>query len=93
VLPAYRTERQLKPLEGDYASDEAEATLTVAVDGTGLVIKRRPDTVIKLTPLYADAFSAPPLGTVVFHREGSGPPTALSVVQDRVWDLRFMRVR
>jgi hypothetical protein len=39
--------------------------------------------------LYADAFSSS-IGTVIFRRE-NGRVTGLSVVQERVWDLRFER--
>jgi CubicO group peptidase (beta-lactamase class C family) len=81
----------LRALAGVYESDEAETRLTVAVDGSSLVVKRRPNTTIKLDPLYADAFNAPRLGVVVFRRDASGRVNALSVVQDRVWDLRFAR--
>ncbi len=75
---------------GRYTSGEAETTLTVEVDGGDLVVRRRPDTVMRLTPLYADAFAGP-LGTVIFRRDGSGQVGALSVSQDRVWDMRFER--
>jgi hypothetical protein len=54
------------------------------------VIRRRPDATFKLTPVYADAFDVPRLGLVIFRRE-AGRVTALSVVEDRVWDLRFSR--
>jgi len=54
------------------------------------VLKRRPDTTIKLTPIYADAFSGTSLGIVIF-RHAAGRPTEFSVVQDRVWDLRFAK--
>jgi len=81
---------QLNDLAGAYVSDEAETTLTAAIDGDSLVIRRRPDTTLKLTPVYADAFSAPQLGLVIFRR-AVGRVTGLSVVQDRVWDLRFAR--
>ena len=91
VDPWKPTGEQLKALEGVYVSDEAEATLTVAVDDEGLVIKRRPDTVIKATPTYVDAFSAGSLGLVIFRRDAEGRVNALSVSQDRVWDLRFSR--
>jgi hypothetical protein len=43
-----------------------------------------------LSPLYADAFEAPQLGTVIFRRDGQRI-TGLSVSEDRVWDLRFER--
>jgi hypothetical protein len=57
------------------------------------VLKRRPDVAVTLMPLYADAFGAGQLGTVIFRRDGSGRAIAFSVVQDRVWDLRFERKR
>ncbi|MGH9161716.1 MAG: serine hydrolase domain-containing protein, partial [Vicinamibacteraceae bacterium] len=85
------TAAELEELVGTYVSDEAEATLGVVLGRAALAIERRPDTTVQLTPLYADAFSAPGLGTVVFRRDAKGQPTALSIVQDRVWDLRFTR--
>jgi CubicO group peptidase (beta-lactamase class C family) len=78
---------ELAELAGTYVSDEAELTLTAAVEDGGLVLKRRPDTAIRLTPLYRDAFSGS-IGTVIFRR---GKSVELSVVQDRVWDLRMQR--
>jgi CubicO group peptidase (beta-lactamase class C family) len=91
VTAPHPTRDQLQDLAGVYASDEAETTLTIAFDGDSLVARRRPDSTLKLTPVYADAFSAPQLGLVIFRRDGSGRVTELSVVQDRVWDLRFAR--
>ena len=85
------TPAQLQELVGAYVSDEAETTLVAAVDGGSLVLKRRPDSVIPLTPQYADAFAAPGLGLVIFRRDASRRVTSMSVSQDRVWDLRFMR--
>src|SRR4029453_15962745 len=81
---------QLRELAGTYLNDETETTLTAVVDGDTLVIKRRPDATLRLTPVYADAFTAPQLGLAIFRRT-DGRVTALSVVQDRVWDLRFTR--
>ncbi len=89
VPPVTPTVADLGEFVGVYASDEAEVALTAAIDGTTLVLKRRPETVIRLTPIYADAFSGS-IGTVLFRREG-GRVTGLSVVQDRVWDLKFTR--
>ena len=90
VPAAQPAAEDLKDLAGVYASDEAETSLTAAVDGSSLVIRRRPDTTLTLTPVYVDAFTAPRLGLVIFRRAG-GRVTGLSVVQDRVWDLRFAR--
>jgi CubicO group peptidase (beta-lactamase class C family) len=48
--PAKPTPAQLQELVGSYRSDDAETTMVVAVQEGGLVLKRRPDTVISLTP-------------------------------------------
>ncbi len=61
---------------GVYVSDEAETTLTAAVENHALVLKRRPATTITLTPIYADAFTADDgLGTVIFRHDASGRAT------------------
>ena len=91
VPKAAPTPAQLQQFAGVYTSGEAETTLSVTVDADRLVIRRRPAASFALTALYADAFSAPQLGTVIFRRDGIGQVTGLSVVQDRVWDLRFVR--
>jgi hypothetical protein len=92
VPKAAPTAAALASLVGTYTSDEAETTLTVSVANGALTIRRRPDAVFTLAPLYADAFRAPQLGTIVFRRDAAGRVHALSVVEDRVWDLRFARI-
>jgi len=91
VEAAKPTAQQLQGYAGTYDSDEAETSMTVAIDKGALVLKRRPDTVIRLTPAYADAFTGPQIGAVIFRRGGDGRVVAFSVVQERVWDLRFTR--
>jgi CubicO group peptidase (beta-lactamase class C family) len=91
VERANPTTVELRPLLGTYGSDEAETKFTVAIEDGALVMKQRPDRVIKLQPLYADAFSGGSLGTIVFRRDTSGRVNALSVIQERVWDMRFAR--
>ena len=91
--PASYTDDQLAALAGAYTSDEAETVLTAVVENHALVLKRRPDTTITLTPAYANAFTADHgLGTVIFRHDGSGRATELSVVQDRVWNMRFQHL-
>lgn len=91
-VPVAKPDAQaLQALAGVYVSPDAEATFHVKADGATLILERRPDAKLTLTPLYADAFTNPDLGLVIFRRNGAGQPTALSVVQDRVWDLRFTR--
>jgi len=91
VAPAKPTAQDLGAYEGVYASADAEAELTAVVEGSILVLKQRPDHVFRLTPTYADAFGAASLGTVIFRRDNAGHVIELSVVQDRVWDMRFTR--
>ena len=83
----------LTAYQGRYLSDEAETALTIAADGGDLVVRRRPDTVLRLRPVEKDIFSVPSLGTITFRRSADGAVTELSVKQDRVWDLRFQRTR
>jgi CubicO group peptidase (beta-lactamase class C family) len=83
--------RPIEQYAGTYDSDEAETTMIAAVDAGALVLKRRPDTIIRLTPVYADAFRGP-LGFIRFHRDAAGRVTSFSATQDRVWDMRFQRV-
>ena len=91
VTAAHPTVAELEALAGTYISADAEATLTVSVSDGVLEIARRPDSTFRLTPLYTDAFSSNDLGTVIFKRNSEGRPVEFSVVQDRVWDLRFRR--
>lgn len=81
----------LSAYAGRYFSEDAETELAVALEGGGLVVKRRPDTVLRMTPTAKDAFAVPSLGTVTFRRNASGQITELSLKLDRVWDIRFHR--
>jgi CubicO group peptidase (beta-lactamase class C family) len=90
VEPARPPADQLKEFAGRYVSDEIETTLNVVVEGDRLVIRRHPDSTVALTPVYADGFSSA-LGWVIFRRDASDHIVALSVSQERVWDLRFTR--
>ena len=91
VEPVTPSPGDLLELAGVYSSDEAETVLDVAVNGSTLVVKRRPNTTVALRPIYKDAFSGPGVGLVRFRRDAAGKVVALSVVIDRVWDLRFER--
>jgi CubicO group peptidase (beta-lactamase class C family) len=98
-LTAMKRDESYKPapsvlaaLAGTYRSQEAETTLVVTLDGERLVVSRRPDRRIVLRPRAADTFDADEtLGTIVFRRNGAGRVRELSVVLDRVWDMRFAR--
>jgi hypothetical protein len=91
VAAAQPSAHELQQFAGTYVSGEAEASMTAVVEDGALVLTRRPATALKLTPIYPDAFSSPELGIVIFRRDRDGRVQAFSVVQDRVWDLRFVR--
>jgi len=82
---------EIAAFAGEYVSDEAEVTLTVAPEDGKLVLRRRPGTKIPLSPAYRDGFQAAGLGSVRFLRDRSGKVTELSVGEARVWDLRFRK--
>jgi hypothetical protein len=84
------TADELAAFAGNYWSDEAETMLTAAVDDGALVLKRRPADVIKLTTVGKDKFRGS-IGNVTFIRNASGAIEALSINQERVWDLRFAK--
>ncbi len=88
----YPTAAELDGMKGEYVSDEAEVTFQVALEQNQLVIHRRPDATIALTPTYRDGFSSS-LGSIRFLRDASGRVTELSIGEQRVWDMRFHRVR
>lgn len=80
----------LQAYAGSFESDEAEVVLKAAVEGDTLVLRRRPDDVVRLTPAYRDGFLSP-LGSVVFLRDAGGKVTEMSIGQGRVWDLRLKK--
>lgn len=88
---AFPSQAELMALTGRYFNPEVETELSVRMVGSTLVIDRRPDSRFELRPLYTDAFNAGPLGTVVFRRSAGGEVTSMSIVDNRVWNLRFER--
>ncbi len=91
VVPAHPSAEALEAYAGRYVSHDAETEMVARVEQGRLVLHQRPDRAIQLLPLYADAFDARLLGTVIFHRDASGRPVEFSVVQDRVWNMPFVR--
>lgn len=85
------TPDQLAALVGQYRSTEADTTVQLSLDGGQLTLHRAPETRIPLEPLYRDAFSAGGLGTLLVNRTADGSVGSVSVMQDRVWNLRFTR--
>ena len=83
--------KDLEAYVGHYYSDEAEVTYEVALDGDVLVVKRRPDTVMRLRATEKDHFDGGS-GRFVFIRDAtSGFVKELSLRGSRVFDIRFAR--
>ncbi|HEY0872516.1 MAG TPA: serine hydrolase domain-containing protein [Vicinamibacterales bacterium] len=83
--------KDLAAYAGTYYSDEAEVTYEASLDGSTLVLKHRPDTVIRLQPTAKDEFRGGSR-TFRFIRSATGTVTELSLRGSRVFDLRFKRV-
>jgi CubicO group peptidase (beta-lactamase class C family) len=83
--------KDLAAYVGTYYSDEAEVAYEAALDGGALVLRHRPDTVIRLQPTARDEFRG---GSRQFRfiRGANGAVTELSLRGSRVFDLRFKRV-
>ncbi|MCC7186341.1 MAG: beta-lactamase family protein [Acidobacteria bacterium] len=92
--PSYRpTTDELAAFSGTYDSAEIETQFIARVDNGALVLSRRPDARITLRPHSRDRFEAGAgLGQVTFHRK-DGVVVALSITQDRVWDLRVPKTK
>ena len=91
VPPTPPQKAPLSDFVGEYWSDEAETKFTAMIDRGRLVLRRRPGVLIELEQTGKDGFRGQQLGTVTFRRNASGAVEGLSIKQDRVWDLRFVR--
>ena len=82
----------LASFKGDWFSEEAGATFSVAIDADKAFIKQRPAMKLPLQPLYKDHFSVQ--GYVVwFTRDNNGKVTGLHVGASRMRDMPFVRVK
>ena len=86
------TSADFAAFKGDWFSEEAGATLTIAVDGDKALLKQRPATSLPMQPLYKDHFDVQ--GYVVwFTRDKSGKVDRLHVGASRMRDMPFARVK
>ncbi|MGH7470702.1 MAG: hypothetical protein ACRENP_22365 [Longimicrobiales bacterium] len=92
--PATVSTDRLREFVGDYESSELQTVYRIELADSGLVLKHRRHTPIKLTHLWKDDFSGSAWFTrsVEFQRNGSGRVTGFSVfVDERSRDLRFVK--
>jgi CubicO group peptidase (beta-lactamase class C family) len=94
VEPANPTAADLSALAGEYESHETGTTLVVALDAKNVLSYRiglNPPVTLRST--FRDSFATVSGSSIRFLRDSSGKVTAFSAGEDRVWDLRFTRVR
>jgi CubicO group peptidase (beta-lactamase class C family) len=86
------TPEEFASLTGDWFSEEAGATYTVAIDNGKAFIKQRPATSLPMLPLYKDHFDVQ--GYVVwFTRDNNGKVSGMHVGASRMRDMPFVRVK
>lgn len=86
------TPEDLSSFKGDWFSEEAGATVTLAVEEGKAFIKQRPTTSLQMQPIYKDHFSAQ--GYVLwFTRDKNGKVDRLHVGASRMRDMLFVRVK
>lgn len=84
------TAADLAAIQGDWFSEEAGATYTVAVEGDKAFVKQRPATRLAMQPIYKDHFLVP--GYIVwFTRDQSGKINGMHVGASRMRDMQFVR--
>src|SRR6185503_15941513 len=86
------TTADLASFQGDWFSEEAGATFTVAVDADKAFIKQRPTTKLAMQPLYKDHFNVQGY-TVWFTRDKNGKVSGMHVGAGRMRDMPFVRVK
>ncbi len=86
------TPADLSSFKGDWFSEEAGATYTVAVEADKAFIKQRPVTNLPMQPLYKDHFIVQ--GYIVwFTRDKDGKVDGMHVGASRMRDMPFVRVK
>jgi CubicO group peptidase (beta-lactamase class C family) len=86
------TPADLASLKGDWFSEEAGATFTVAIDGDKAFIKQRPSTSLPMQPIYKDHFDVQSY-VIWFTRDKSGKVDVMHVGASRMRDMPFVRVK
>lgn len=82
---------ELAAYDGDYYSDEVDATYRLAVIGDSLVLSSRHIPRQSLAAVGPDSFRARNGMTLHFERDPGGAPTAFTVEAGRVRNIRFVR--
>jgi CubicO group peptidase (beta-lactamase class C family) len=95
VEPVQPTSAELTALAGEYESRETGASLKLSPGAKPgeMTYRIGANEPVTLRPTFRDAFETPSGSSIYFIRDASGNVVALSAGEDRVWDLRFTRIR
>ena len=95
VEAAHPTASELAALAGEYESSETGSKLRLLVGHNPgeMTYQLGAQAPVTLKPTFHDAFETPSRSSIYFMRDASGNVIALSVGEDRVWGLRFNRIR
>ena len=94
VEAAHPSESDLASLVGRYESRETGSTVTVEANAGELTLAIASRAPFRLRATFRDAFMLPNSPTsILFLRDSAGNVTGLSAGDDRVWDLRFTRIK
>jgi hypothetical protein len=95
VEAAHPTPTDLAALAGEYESSETGTKLRLSAGHNPgeMVYQLGAQTPVSIKPTFRDAFETPSRSSIYFIRDASGKVIALSVGEDRVWSLRFDRIR
>lgn len=86
------TPEELAAIKGDWFSEEAGATLTIAVENGKALVKQRPTLSLAMQPIYQDHFAVQ--GYVVwFTRDKNGKVNGMHVGASRMRDMPFVLVK
>jgi CubicO group peptidase (beta-lactamase class C family) len=91
VQPAPPTAERGREYAGRYFAPEADAIVTVAVDGDELVARQGPDWTGKMQAVDADVYTIPGTGTIVFDRGRDGKVSGMRFFSGRLRGLEFER--
>ena len=92
---AHPAASELAALAGEYESSETGTKLRLSAGHNPgeMVYQLGAQTPVPIKPTFRDAFETPSRSSIYFIRDASGKVIALSVGEDRVWSLRFDRIR
>jgi len=84
-------ELALKNFVGEYRSPELDGALQLSLDQGALTLKAGGNPPLKLVPIDADEFAAEGGFSIVFHRDGQGSVSGLSVFSPSARGIAFHR--